>query len=267
MLKENMTKRIQAALDVRGEMDPSEYEKLESSMYAMRGACDGYRATYKNDFVTYDVLGVEQEFEVEIAGRLMRGKLDLCLRDKSDGSLGYMDHKFLRTISTSTYDVLPLSLQQLIYSKAFESIVGELPSWYRWNTIKKSGLRRKGLGLKKDGSRQVPERPEEYIARVMQQYVKEPEKMFHRTPPRVVEVEALGYVEEQLALIFAEHDRALEAGDIPAMRFSSCVGRYESTCLYAHACTEIMLGHKTGWNAPRCRGEYRAKDKLHSELS
>lgn len=264
MLKENMVKRINKSMDALGAITPEYEQDLRQDLAAMTGACNAYKQIYKKDFTQYEVLFIEKQFEVEIAGYTFRGKLDLGLKDKSDGTCGFFEHKFLSQFSLSNYTNLPLNIQQLIYSLGFKEITGAYPTWYRWNIIKKSSLRRKGLKPAKGMAVAVPENLLEFEARVQQQYMDEPEKMFFRPPPRLVEAEAL----KRVADIVEAHMKLWEAGcSKPAlMNLSSCEGKYNSACAYAPACTAFMSGHKDGWNAPECTGMYKVKEEQHPEL-
>lgn len=265
MLKQNMVNRINKTIESLGAVTPEYEQDLRQDLAAMTGACNAYKQIYKADFNQYDILFIEQKFEVEIEGYKFQGKLDLGLKDKKDGTCGFFEHKFLSQFSLSNYTNLPLNIQQLVYSLGFKEITGEYPTWYRWNIIKKSALRRKGMKPAKGMAVAVPEHLLEFEARVQQQYMDEPEKMLFRPPPRLVEAEAL----KKVADIVDAHMKQWEAGckAPPLMNLSACEGKYNTACPFAQACTAFMSGHKDGWNAPECLGSYRKKEVQHPELA
>jgi hypothetical protein len=264
MLKENMIKRIKKMIDRLGAITPEYDQDLRQDMAAMMGACNAYKQLYKKDFTKYKVLFVEQQFEVNIAGYTFKGKLDLGLEDLKDGTKGFVEHKFLSQFSIANFTNLPLNIQQLVYSLGFKQITGEYPTWYMWNIIKKSSLRRKGTKPAKGMAVAVPEHLLEFEARVLQQYMDEPEKMFFRPPPRMVEAEALKRVVEIVEAHMKQWEASLSKP--PLMNLSACEGKYNTACTFAPACTAFMTGHKDGWNAPECTGMYKKKEDQHPEL-
>ena len=269
MLRKNLIKRVNDKIDEQGEITPDQYQSLQAKLSAIIGACHAYKAHYKPDLTKWKFKTIEGKFEVEICGVLWRGRVDLGVEEedeKGNSSLGFIEHKFLTQFNVDDYNVLPISLQQLIYSKGFESLMKKLPQWYRWNVIKKSSLRRKGMTKKKDGSMPIPEPLIEYETRVQDQYTKEPEKMLIRTPPRLVDPKALDMVEQSLGFYLDSHTEMANSKELPPMCFASCTGRYGKACSFAPACIAYMAGHKEGYNAPECRGLYRAKEVQHEEL-
>ena len=264
MLRENLLKRIKYAIDALGAITPDYDAELKQDLAAMMGACNAYKMLYRDDFKKYEVLFIEKEFEVQIAGYTFRGKLDLGLKDVSDGTTGFFEHKFLSQFNLNNYTSLPLNVQQLIYSLGFKQITGEFPAWYRWNIIKKSALRRKGLKPAKGMAVANPENLLEFEARVQQQYMEEPDKMFFRPPPRMVEGEPLKKITEIVEAYMQQWESSLTKP--PLLCLSSCEGKYNNACAYAPACTAYMSGHKDGWNAPECTGMYKMKEAQHPEL-
>lgn len=260
MLRDNMQKRINELIAGMGTLSPEQDNEMRAKMAAMVGACNGYRIVNKDDFKRWEILAIEKEFEIEIAGITFRGKLDLIVKD--DSGIGFIEHKFLRDFSVDNWVNLPLNLQQLMYSMGCQKIVGEAPKWYQWDIVKKSGLRRKGM----TGEGKIPESLLEYEARVQSQYTTEPEKMFFRPPPRMVEVKALESVQAHLTAHIESWRRVNEGGKLPPMRWPSCAGMYGKGCFFGPACVAESVGHKQGWNAPECSGLYRLKDAQHPEL-
>ena len=264
MLKENMVKRIAKMFESMGAITPEYEQELRQDLSAMVGACHAYKVQYKRDFNDYEVLFVEKPFKIILGGYEFSGKLDIGLKDKASGTCGFMEHKFLSQFSLSNFTNLPLNIQQLVYSHGFKEITGEYPSWYRWNIIKKSALRRKGTKPAKGMAVANPENLLEFENRVMQQYLEEPDKMFFRPPPRMVEMEALKRVQEIVETHLTQWDSS--QAKAPLMNLSACEGKYNSACKFAPACTAWMTGKKDGWNAPECTGMYNLKEFQHPEL-
>ena len=264
MLRDNMIKRIQKAFEDMGAITPEYEQELRQDLASMMGACNAYKQIYKDDNKKFEVLFIEKEFAIEIAGFIFRGKIDLGLKNIKDGTKGFMEHKFLSQFSLSNYTNLPLNIQQLIYTLGFHKITGEFPVWYMWNIIKKSQLRRKGMTKTVGKPLPIPEPLLEYEARCQAQYMEEPDKMFFRPPPRLVEMKALEQVNKMVEgyLIRWEAD----VGKTPLMNLSACEGKYNNACAFAPACQAFMSGKKDGWDAPECLGLYRLKNTQHPEL-
>ena len=112
----------------------------------------------------------------------------------------------------------------------------------------------------------MPESLLEYEARVQSQYTTEPDKMFFRPPPRLVEEKALEAVKQNLAAHVEQWKRINAEGKLPPMRWCSCSGMYGKPCFFGPACVAESVGHKQGWNAPECSGLYRVKQVQHPEL-
>jgi hypothetical protein len=259
MLRDNMTKRIKELIEEMGALTPEQDDSIRIKLAAMLGACNGYRMVYKDDFKHMKVLAVEEVFEIEVAGVTFKGRLDLVV--ENDDGVGFMEHKFLQSLSADTWVSLPLNLQQLLYSIAVKSVVGKEAKWYQWNMIKKSQLRRKGMTEGK-----IPESLLEYESRVQAQYMEEQDKMFFRPPPRLVEPKALERVQQHVAFHLEQFKRIVDSRVLPPMRWSSCSGMYGKPCMYGPACMAESVGHKEGWNAPECQGLYRVKPSQHMEL-
>lgn len=260
MLRDQMSKRVNELIDGMGDMTPEQHQDMQTKLAAMLGACNGYRIVYRDDFKNWEILAIEREFEVELGGIILSGKVDLIVRTPE--GIGFIEHKFLRDFSISNWTNLPLNLQQLIYSLGVKSIIGESPSWYQWNIIKKSALRRKGM----TGEGKMPESLLEYEARVQSQYTEEPEKMFFRPPPRMVEAKPLEAVQAHFLHHIDSWKRIHESGKMPPMRWPACTGLYGKGCIFGPACVAESAGHKQGWNAPECQGLYRLKEQQHMEL-
>ncbi len=266
MFRKLMVDQINKQIEEMGPIDPAVDDKLRTKLSAMIGACHGYKVVHKSDFDKYEVLATEQVFEVEFAGVLWKGKVDLALRDKKEGTIGYFEHKFLQQFSLNDYLTLPLNLQALLYVVGFKSLFGKYPDWYQWNIIKKSQLRRKGLKPAKGQMAANPEPWDLYETRVQEQYVNEPDKMFMRPPPRIVEAKPLEVLESNLTTHVESWKRVKDKGEIPPCRWPSCVGKFGTGCKFAAACTAQMQGKGEGWDASECSGLYRPKESVHPEL-
>jgi hypothetical protein len=259
MLRDNMTKRVSKSIDALGEIPPELDNRLRIKLTAMIGACQAYKMHYKADLDRWEILACEEPFELDLGeGRVWRGKLDLVVKDKSDDTIGLIDHKFLQAISNITA-TLPLNPQQLTYVKGVEKLVGKMPDWYMWNIIKKSSLRQKTAGSL--------EPLVQFETRVQQQYLEEPDKMFYRTQPKMVEPLAVERAWDDMMVHLDNHHKLSETGEMPPMRFSACVGMFGNPCVFGPACLAKLLGRGAqGWDAPECRGLYRVKEVQHEEL-
>ena len=264
MQRVHMMTRVDKMVAGMGEVDPVIADKIRAKLAAMIGACFGYKGSYKGDFDKYEILFVEEPFEFLLGKFRIRGMLDLGLKDKSDDTQGFMDHKFLQALKIENYTALPLNIQQLVYTMGFHALTGEFPKWFIFNFIKKSQLRRKGGTVKNPGK----EPWMQYEARVAQQYLDEPGKMFFRPPPVIVEQKVLEIIKEQVLQWLTAWEVCAEMPDkdLP-MTLTSCEGMYGKLCTFGPACTAFLAGKgKHGWDAPQCKGLYKPKEVLHPEL-
>ena len=264
MLRQNMVNRVNEMIGDMGAITPEQDNKLRGKLAAMIGACHGYKVVRRSDFEMYEIVFVEESFEIEIGGVILAGKLDLGLKDKESGKFGFMDHKFMQAISKEAYSCLPLDIQQMVYCLGFLALTDKLPDWYVFNFVKKSQLRRGGITK----TRLAPEPLIQYETRVQQQYVEEKEKMFFRPPHIPVEERVFNYTFTQIEAVIAQWQEAKEMDpkDLP-MRFTSCEGRYGKLCAFGPACTALLAGRgKEGWDASICRGLYASKEEKHPEL-
>ena len=259
MLRANLMKRQQKVLDeLKGNqmVTPEIDEDIRTSLAMMTGAASGYREKYIGDFDLYEVLFVEQTFEFQIGDFIIQGKIDRGMRSKKTGEGMVWETKWVGGITQGAYACLPMSLQDLIYCEGFKSLTGEYPIQRCRDYIQKSRLR-----LKKSASN--TETTLQYEARVQQQYMDEPEKMFWRPPPQVVLPTTLKNVQKNLLLLLENRER-VKAN--PYMSFA-CSGMFGQPCAFVPACIAKLQGHEDGWNAPECRGMYKLKKELHPELN
>jgi hypothetical protein len=255
MLRENMLKRIKEMMDELGPIEQQDMLRKQSKLAAMLGAAQAYKQLYRSDFDRWDILAVEKEFEFPLGDVLIRGKMDLVVRDRESNKVGFIEHKALQSFDGSDFSNLPINLQQLLYSRGCEVALSLRPEWYMWNVIKKSSLR-----LKQNESLV------EFETRTQQQYTEDPAKMFVRPPPRMIEQKA---VESTLSDMTQHIERWVtlrNSNAIPPMRWCSCEGKYSNACSFGPACTALQCGKKEGWNAAECKGLYRVKEQLHPEL-
>jgi hypothetical protein len=264
MLRQNMINRVNELIEEMGEIPVEQDNALRVKLAAMVGACHGYKQVRKPDFDMYDILFVEKEFEYEIDGVKLLGKVDLGLKERDTGTQGFMDHKFMQSIDRDAYSALPLTLQQMVYCLGFLSLTGKLPDWYIFNFVKKSQLRRKQPSKQRIGEESLMQ----YEARVQQQYVEEKEKMFFRPPPIPVEEQVFNRIKAQLEIIIGDWKAAheLDPKNLP-LNFSSCSGKYGKLCAFGPACTAFLAGRsEQGWDSATCRGLYRSKETTYPEL-
>lgn len=249
MLRANMIKKVDELL-AGEELTQEEDEDYRVRLSAMIGACHAYKVKYAQDHNKYKILAVEKPFELELGGVKLKGRLDWVAEDVETGTLGFMEHKFVSQFPRDIISTLPLTLQQLVYCLAVENLFNKKPDWFMWNMIRKSSLRRKGVGAKDRNTR--VESLQEFEVRVQQQYTEKPDEMFLRTPPRKVE---WGVV-EKVASILTNIIKEMKIEHKDKLNFSSCVGLYGTPCVWGPACVAYLNGHKEGWNAPECMGLY-----------
>jgi len=256
MLRQNMLNRAQKLLDRdKPSMTPEEYDKAQIALAAMVGACLGYKVHYQSDKDKYDTLCVETTFEFKLGDYTFVGQIDWLVREKESKKIILWDHKFMGGVSASAYEALPLNIQQLIYCEGVKAITGKYPDLHSTNFILKSMLRRK---KDRAGGK---ESLATFEARVVQQYIDEPDKKFFRPPPVRVDEKSLETVREHLALALD-----LFHTDKPPRMSFACLGMYGKACVFVPACRAKLMGRKDGWDAPECTGLYRLKETQHEEL-
>lgn len=258
MLRQNMIKRIEAKLNEMT-LEPAEYDEYRQKMAAMIGAAHGYKVHYAGDLKRYKIVGVEQKFSVKLGDHTIEGKIDLAVEDQKNGGSGFFEHKFVSQFSSKTFQAIPLRLQGLIYALGYKSLYKKLPDWYQYNFIRKSAYARKGP-TKTNPTYIEPF--DHFEARVTDQYINEPDRMFFRPPPQIVEPVVLKNIEDQVLIWIRQMQ--LSKGDV--LNLSSCEGMYGTLCEYGPACTAFLQGHGDGWDAPECRGLYIRKEVLFPEL-
>ena len=265
MLRDNMLKRIAEIVEAAGPLDPETDDDLRTSTAAMTGACLAYKEHYYSDIDhtsggkvvhqgKWKPLLVEEPFEFAFNGYRFVGQIDLLVEHRDTGKIYLVEHKFTSGQLAGRLVQLPMDLQEMVYCEAVKQKTGKYPDFKMWNFIKKSQLRRKkmGEGIEPVGS---------FEARVQSQYIQEPEKMFMRSNPILVEPKMIESVKIELVKILEDFEI-----DQPVMRFSSCLGLYGKPCDFIQACTAKLLGHGDGWDAPECMGLYKVKEAQHEEL-
>lgn len=85
----------------------------------------------------YEVVGVEQRFELTIGGWPFVGVMDLVLRDKSTGRLVVIDHKS-KSATTMKKDMATYRKQLYLYAAAVEQAYGEPPSHISFNLFREN---------------------------------------------------------------------------------------------------------------------------------
>jgi len=257
MLRANLEKKITAIIEDKMPMDPETHDKLTVKLAAMMGSCFGYKSQYAGDKNKYKTLFVEAPFKFEFEGFVFEGKLDWITEDMESGAIMFWDHKSTSSSTgqlVSKYSQLPLDLQGLIYTLGAESILGKIPDYKAWNFIVKSKLRRKGKIEKAN-----LETLTSYQARVQNEYVEAPEKMFFRPPPLKINEKHTDYLKQELSKILKRWN------DEPCMEFQ-CLGKFDLPCAFVDACRERMNGVGQGWDSGKNKGLYKIKETQHTEL-
>lgn len=268
MLRDNLIRRITKKIDEVKELGggagllPEVDDKLRVSLTAMVGACLGYKDRYRTDFTQHDVVLTEAPFRVEMQdlGIFLEGKIDLLTRTRDkDKKLVLWEHKAVGDVAQDSYVALPLSFQDMVYCLGVEQLTGDLPDLTQRNYILKSRLRRKGE-LAKSNLETLPC----FEARVLAQYMEEPDKKFFRPPPLRVLPVTVECVMEHLNKLITQFRGGFD--ETPLMNFTSCLGMYGQACRFVPACVAKMQKHADGWNAPECQGLFRPKKLQHPEL-
>ena len=255
MLRANLINRVDELIAEAGNMEPEAADTLKVKLAALIGACLGYKQVYAGDKNKYKTLLTEEPFEFVRNGVTFRGKIDRLSQDKETKKIILWENKFLMSATAQNYVALPMDLQGMLYCEGVKSLTGKYPDLKAWDFIIKSQLRRK---KDKQGGR---ESLATFEARVQDQYIQESDKKFFRPPPIRVYKSMLSSLGDELEKILSRF-----TGNEVEMNFTNCLGMYGQPCPYIQACTEKLLGHADGWDAPACQGLYKMKDALHEEL-
>ena len=257
MLRKNLEKKVVESINELGAIDVELHNKLQTKLAAMMGACFGYKVQYIGDKKRYETLGVEVPFELDFEGFKLRGKIDWIAKEIETGHIIIFENKSTSSSTgqlTARYTQLPLDLQGLIYGMGAETILKKMPDYKGWNFIVKTKLRRRG-SIEKGNLETLPS----YEARIQNEYVEAPEKMFFRPPPLKILPRHTDFLKAELIKILKRWD------DEPCMSFN-CLGMFGLPCTYLDACREKMAGVKDGWDSGKCLGLYKLKEAQYTEL-
>jgi len=83
----------------------------------------------------YEIVSVEEKFELDIDGYLFVGIADLVLRDKNTGEISVIDHKS-KSMSSMKKDLDTYRKQLYIYAMHVKDRYSEYPSLLRFNMFK-----------------------------------------------------------------------------------------------------------------------------------
>ena len=105
----------------------NKYSDLASSYYE---AGEEYLGNFPGlDTERYEVLGVEQEFKMPICGVMVRGFIDLILRDRNDGSIILVDHKSASSLTGKKLEQYLLQLYIYTHRTSLRSMAAIRRSW------------------------------------------------------------------------------------------------------------------------------------------
>lgn len=163
--------------------DAASSQQWNLDLFVIRGMIEAYVQHYRSDENLWEILSVEKDFllgkEGDYGGAsfsktAFRGKPDLIVRNKSDGKIWVVDHKFLAQISAGALKKLPMDYQIHAYIKMFNQQLEAQGSKERvagaiYNIVKKSGKR-----LKKNQT------PSELAREMFDDYTETPSDYFHR---------------------------------------------------------------------------------------
>lgn len=98
-------------------------------------ACLQYFENFDGFGDQYEILSAEEPFKTNIRGNILKGVVDLTLRDKNTGSITVIDHK---TTSESSFAKKQSTYrkQLYIYAAHIHEQYGEYPSLLRFNLLK-----------------------------------------------------------------------------------------------------------------------------------
>ncbi|MEM4720677.1 MAG: PD-(D/E)XK nuclease family protein [Candidatus Methanomethylicaceae archaeon] len=257
MQRAHFVDRIEKTITANQYATEEAVENVRRKLHIALAASTAYSVRYKTDFSQYKVLYVEAPFTTALGSVTLEGKVDLVLRDKSSGTIGFFEHKFLSYYDADHWALLPMSLQRVMYVLGVKALTGQYPSWACWNVILKANLRRK---VSKTGAK---ESWEEFDARLVERY-KEDSSLLFRTPPVVTNQEDLE--RSVLPWLMNVARKVVEPQEsLPPPNPTACIS-YGRVCPYAEACLAVLHGDKEGWNHPSCRGKYILKTEQHPEL-
>ncbi len=94
-----------------------------------------YFATFEGFGDQYDILAVEERFEITVQGNPFVGIADLVLRDRHTGALVVIDHKS-KSAQTMRKQMTTYRRQLYLYASAVQSLYGQPPSLLRFNLFR-----------------------------------------------------------------------------------------------------------------------------------
>lgn len=121
------------------------YKTKKSVMDKTYESCANYFAEVSFDWLkSFDIVGVEKKFEIEIDGEKFIGYIDLLLRDKETCEYILIDHKSSSYPLSKSGTVLKnkqetfesYKKQMYLYCKAVHDIYGVFPTKIAWNHFK-----------------------------------------------------------------------------------------------------------------------------------
>ncbi len=112
------------------------YSDIEESYY---NAGEEYLSNFAGlDTKKYEVIGVEQEFQVTVGGNSLRGFIDLILKDKTDGSYIIVDHKSASSLQGKK--LKKYLIQLYLYSEYVHKEFGRYPKTLVFNLFRTGKL-------------------------------------------------------------------------------------------------------------------------------
>jgi len=169
LLVKRVTKRIERELKSGEGLTPAYVDALWKMHATLCGMIRGYARTYKKKDRVYTVDATEWTFNVPVENTLWSytGIVDLKATKKKKKYL--WDHKTTSQMDSKSVLKMSIDKQLMGYAYAEKITTGKAPDYVMYNIIKKPGIR-----LKKDES------DDQFLARVEDEYLSDPNKYFHR---------------------------------------------------------------------------------------
>jgi hypothetical protein len=233
--------------------DGDEFDKLSYSASTLTGMLEGYASTYAADRQRWPIEKdlIEVEFMIDLGEFDFAGKIDLvCRKTKRSNRYRVIEHKTASKITDSYIKRLPLDTQVRAYlfgaKYGLELDIEEVV----YDVVRKCSLRKK-----------ANETPEEFNARITEDYEARPDFYFFREPLKFASADVDAF-EFELEQTHAMYQHIINSGDPQDPRTwgiddSEC-NAYFRMCPYHELCT-TGLDHGTAIM-------YEQYEDMHEEL-
>ena len=139
-LDKSMRIAIDSAVEYATEnnLDPVTISKVS----AMVEAYCTYWAEHKNDdcIKNYDVLDVEQTYDLNLSDFCIAGKIDALLKEKDTGRIYILDHKTASNPDEDYFDKVRFDNQMMFYAMIIDALLGDNSFLERYNLDEKTEI-------------------------------------------------------------------------------------------------------------------------------